>query len=224
MNIKGWHELFTKEEQKPYFRELMEFVDSEYNNGVCYPPKENIFRALELTPLKEVKAVILGQDPYHEPDQAHGLCFSVLPRQTKLPPSLKNIYKELAEEYGSCNRPNGFLEDWGKEGVLMLNTVMTVREHSANSHKGRGWEEFTDSVLKAVNSLDRPVVYMLWGGPAQKKADLIDNPLHLVLTAPHPSPLSAYRGFFGCGHFKKCNEYLVSNKIQPINWIGEKTP
>ena len=220
MSVKGWEKIFEEEGKKDYFKGLKEFVDSEYKQGICYPPYENIFRAFELTPLESVKAVILGQDPYHEPNQAHGLCFSVLPQQSKLPPSLKNIYKELAEEYGECDRKDGFLEDWARQGVLMLNTVMTVREHSANSHKGRGWELFTDSVLAAVNELDKPVVYMLWGAPAQKKAALVTNPKHLVLTAAHPSPLSAYRGFFGCGHFKKCNEFLSENSVPMIDWIG----
>lgn len=221
MSVKGWEKIFEEEGKKDYFKGLKEFVDSEYEQGICYPPYENIFRAFELTPLESVKAVILGQDPYHEPNQAHGLCFSVLPRQSKLPPSLKNIYKELLAEYGECDRKDGFLEDWAKQGVLMLNTVMTVREHSANSHKGRGWERFTDSVLAAVNELDKPVVYMLWGAPAQKKAAIVTNPKHLILTAAHPSPLSAYRGFFGCGHFKKCNEFLSENSVPMIDWTGK---
>ena len=220
MRIKGWEKFFAEEEQKPYFRELMDFVEREYSDGICYPPRESIFRAFELTPLDNIRAVILGQDPYHEPDQAHGLCFSVLPSQSKLPPSLKNIYKEIAEEYGSCDRPNGCLEDWARQGVLMLNTVMTVRQHAANSHKGRGWETFTDNVLREVNRLNSPVVYMLWGAPAQKKAELVDNPRHLVLRAAHPSPLSAYRGFFGCDHFRQCNSYLSSMGAESIEWTG----
>lgn len=220
MNINGWENFFKAEEQKDYFAPLMEFVDREYSDGTCYPPKENIFRAFELTKPNEIKVVILGQDPYHEPNQAHGLCFSVLPSQSKLPPSLKNIYKEITGEYGTLNRDNGFLEDWAKQGVLMLNTVMTVRQGAANSHKGRGWERFTDNVIRYVNKLEQPVVYLLWGAPSQKKEVLLDNPKHLVLKSAHPSPLSAYRGFFGCGHFKVCNEFLEQKGVKPINWTG----
>lgn len=215
-----WEEFFKAEQQKDYFKPLMEFVDREYAEGICYPQKENIFRAFELTKPEQVKAVILGQDPYHEPNQAHGLCFSVLPGQTKLPPSLKNIYREITEEYGSLNRENGFLEDWAKQGVLMLNTVMTVRKGSANSHKGRGWEVFTDNVVSYINRLNQPVVYLLWGSPSQKKESLLDNPNHIILKAAHPSPLSAYRGFFGCGHFKACNEFLEEKGVKPVNWAN----
>jgi uracil-DNA glycosylase len=218
MNISGWEAFFATEKEKPYFEPLMKFVEDEYASGVCYPPKENIFRAFELVKPSDVKVVILGQDPYHEPNQAHGLCFSVLPSQPKLPPSLKNIYKEIAEEYGECKRENGFLEDWTKQGVLMLNTVMTVREGSANSHKGQGWETFTDNTISYIDSLNQPVVYLLWGSPAQKKESLLTSTNNLVLKAAHPSPLSAYRGFFGCGHFKKCNEFLQENGLQPIHW------
>ncbi len=163
----------------------------------------------------------MGQDPYHEPELAHGLCFSVLPSQTKLPPSLKNIYKEILEEYGELNRSNGYLEDWAKQGVLMLNTVMTVRQGCANSHKGKGWEIFTDNVISYINSLNQPVAYMLWGTPSQKKQALLNNPRQLVLKSAHPSPLSTYRGFFGCGHFKACNEFLEKNGVTPICWIGK---
>jgi uracil-DNA glycosylase len=218
MNISGWEAFFAAEKNKPYFEPLMKFVDEEYASGVCYPPKENIFRAFELVKPSDVKVVILGQDPYHQPNQAHGLCFSVLPSQPKLPPSLKNIYKEIADEYGECSRENGFLEDWAKQGVLMLNTVMTVSEGSANSHKGQGWETFTDNAISYIDSLNQPVVYLLWGSPAQKKESLLTGTNNLVLKAAHPSPLSAYRGFFGCGHFKKCNEFLKANGLQPINW------
>lgn len=220
MNINGWEDFFNAEQQKDYFKPLMEFVDREYSEGICYPPKESIFRAFELTKPQDIRAVILGQDPYHEPNQAHGLCFSVLPSQPKLPHSLKNIYKEITEEYGSLNRENGFLEDWARQGVLMLNTVMTVSQGSANSHKGRGWEKFTDNAISYINSLNQPVVYLLWGGPSQKKESLLNNPDHLVLKAVHPSPLSAYRGFFGCGHFKACNEFLKKNGVEPVNWAN----
>jgi uracil-DNA glycosylase len=218
INNSEWKPFFTAEEQKPYFAPLMQFVEAEYSSGVCYPPKDNIFSAFELLSPKDIKVVILGQDPYHQPNQAHGLCFSVLPSQPKLPPSLKNIYKELTEEYGTLNRQNGFLEDWARQGVLMLNTVMTVREGEANSHKDKGWESFTDNVLAYVNTLEQPVVYLLWGAPAQKKARLVTNPKQLVLTAAHPSPLSAYRGFFGCGHFKACNDFLSKNGVKEIEW------
>lgn len=220
MNITGWEDFFAEEEKKDYFAPLMSFVEKEYSEGVCYPPKENIFRAFELTKPSEIKAVILGQDPYHEPKQAHGLCFSVLPSQPKLPPSLKNIYKELTEEYGCCNRENGFLEDWAQQGVLMLNTVMTVRQGAANSHKGNGWETFTDNAISYINTLNQPIVYLLWGAPSQKKEQLLDNTNHLVLKSAHPSPLSAYRGFFGCGHFKACNEFLTQKGVSSIDWIG----
>lgn len=220
VNNADWKPFFTVEAQKPYFTPLMRFVEEEYRAGVCYPPKDNIFSAFELLSPEDIKVVILGQDPYHQPNQAHGLCFSVLPSQPKLPPSLKNIYKELTEEYGTLNRQNGFLEDWARQGVLMLNTVMTVREGAANSHKAKGWETFTDNALAFVNTLGQPVVYLLWGAPAQKKESLVTNPKHLVLKAAHPSPLSAYRGFFGCGHFKRCNEFLMDNGVEMINWIG----
>lgn len=215
----GWEGFFKAEEQKDYFKALMAFVEEEYSAGVCYPPKESIFSAFELTSPQNIKAVILGQDPYHEPGQAHGLCFSVPTEQKKLPPSLKNIFKEIAEEYGRENRQDGFLEDWARQGVLLLNTVMTVRQGSANSHKGRGWEIFTDNTVKYINTLPQSIVFMLWGAPSQKKEALLDNPCHLVLKAAHPSPLSAYRGFFGCGHFKKCNEFLEKKGIEPVNWM-----
>lgn len=221
MSIENWKELFKQEEKKEYYGRLMAFVEEEYKRGECYPPRENIFRAFELTSPESIKAVILGQDPYHEPDQAHGLCFSVLPSQPKLPPSLKNIYKEIKAEYGVLNRENGFLEDIAKQGVLMLNTVLTVRKGEANSHKKQGWEEFTDNVIRYVNAIDRPVVYFLWGKPAGEKKKLLDNPRHLVLETSHPSPLSVRRGFDGCGHFKLCNEFLEKNGEKPINWVAD---
>ncbi len=220
MIISGWEDFFKAEREKDYFKPLMAFVDREYKEGICYPPKDNIFRAFELTKPCDIKAVILGQDPYHEPNQAHGLCFSVLPEQHKLPPSLKNIYKEIEAEFGTLNRQNGFLEDLAREGVLMLNTVMTVRKGSANSHKGMGWERFTDNAVSYVNALNQPIVFMLWGTPSQKKESLLNNKAHLVLKSAHPSPLSAYRGFFGCNHFKLCNEFLEEKGISPISWAG----
>ncbi|MGN1023881.1 MAG: uracil-DNA glycosylase [Lachnospiraceae bacterium] len=213
-----WLPAVEGEFRKPYYRKLFEFVREEYQNHVVYPPSEDIFAALDLTPLHKVKVVILGQDPYHEPHEAHGLCFSVLPDTKKIPPSLINIYKELHDDVG-CRMPdNGYLKCWADQGVLMLNTVLTVRAHEANSHKGKGWEQFTDAILEAVNRQDRPIVFMLWGSQAQSKEVMLDNPKHLILKAPHPSPLSASRGFFGCRHFSKCNAFLEAHGETPINW------
>ena len=184
---------------------------------MIYPPADDIFNALHLTPLSKVKVLILGQDPYHNEGQAHGLCFSVKP-EVDIPPSLENIYKELKDDLG-CKIPNnGYLVKWAEQGVLMLNTVLTVRAHQANSHQGRGWEQFTDAIINAVNAQDRPIVYMLWGRPAQSKIPMLTNPKHLILKAPHPSPLSAYRGFFGCKHFSQANAFLEKNGIEPIDW------
>ena len=166
--------------------------------------------------------LILGQDPYHEPGQAHGLCFSVNPG-IEIPPSLVNIYKELHDDLGCYIPDNGYLVKWADQGVMLLNTVLTVRMHQANSHRGRGWEEFTDATIAALNRQDRPIVFMLWGSPAQKKAAMLDNPKHLVLRAPHPSPLSAYRGFFGCRHFSKANEFLAANGLEPVDWQIENS-
>jgi uracil-DNA glycosylase len=212
-----WLPALEPEFQKPYYRKLYNFVRQEYHQHVIYPPAEDIFNAFHFTPLSEVKVLILGQDPYHGEHQAHGLCFSVEPGQ-EIPPSLENIYKELQEELGCYIPDNGYLKKWADQGVLMLNTVLTVRAHQANSHQGMGWEQFTDAVIAAVNAQDRPVVYLLWGRPAQSKAPMLTNPKHLVLTAPHPSPLSAYRGFFGCGHFRKTNEFLAEHGLAPIDW------
>ena len=169
------------------------------------------------TPLSQVKVVILGQDPYHEEHQAQGMCFSVEQHQ-EIPPSLVNIYKELQDDLGCYIPNNGYLKKWADQGVLLLNTVLTVRAHQANSHQGKGWEMFTDAVIQAVNEQDRPIVYLLWGRPAQTKIPMLTNPKHLVLTAPHPSPLSAYRGFFGCKHFSQTNEFLQSHGMEPIDW------
>lgn len=212
-----WLEVLNGEFRKPYYAQLYKFVKSEYERCVVYPPSDDIFCALHYTPLNKVKAVILGQDPYHEVNQAHGLCFSVLPGNTP-PPSLVNIYKELHSDTGFRIPNNGYLRKWAEEGVLMLNTVLTVREHQANSHKGKGWEIFTDAIIRAVNDLDRPVVFMLWGRPAQKKMAMLNNPKHLILTAAHPSPLSAYNGFFGCRHFSRCNEFLTEQGQTAIDW------
>ena len=216
--MKSWNELIGRESQKPYYAEgLTPFVEQEYVSGEVYPEKRNIFRAFELTPLQNVKAVILGQDPYHEPGQAHGLAFSV-PDGIAIPPSLRNIYEEIRTEYGYEPPTSGNLESWAKQGVLLLNTILTVRAHEANSHAGHGWEKFTDSVLKELSHQKHPIVFMLWGGNAQKKASLIDNPAHLVLKTSHPSLLSVYRGFRGCGHFRMCNAFLSANGLTPIDW------
>ena len=187
-----------------------------------YPPAEDIFNALHYTPLSKVNVLVLGQDPYHNENQAHGLSFSVLPSQPEIPPSLQNIYKELHDDLG-CDIPNhGYLKKWADQGVLMLNTVLTVRAHQPNSHQKHGWEEFTDAIIRAFNKQDRPIVYLLWGKPAQTKIKMLDNPKHLILTAPHPSPLSAYRGFFGCRHFSQTYDFLEKNGITPIDWQIEE--
>lgn len=213
-----WLDAISGEFHKPYYRDLFNFVKDEYSKAVIYPPADDIFNAFHFTPLSKVKVLLLGQDPYHNVNQAHGLSFSVLPDQKEIPPSLQNIYKELHDDLGCYIPNNGYLKHWADQGVLLLNTVLTVRAHQANSHQGRGWERFTDAVIQAVNAQDRPIVYLLWGAPAGKKAAMLTNPKHLVLKAPHPSPLSAYRGFFGCRHFSKCNEFLNANGVEPIDW------
>lgn len=213
-----WLDCIQDEFKKPYYKELYQFVKKEYNTHVIYPPADDIFNAFHFTPLSKVKVLILGQDPYHGEHQAHGLCFSVLPDQPELPPSLQNIYKELQEDLGCYIPNNGYLKKWADQGVLMLNTVLTVRAHQAGSHQGKGWEQFTDAIIQAVNAQDRPIVYLLWGKPAQSKIPMLTNPKHLILKAPHPSPLSAYRGFFGCRHFSQTNEFLQKNGIDPIDW------
>ena len=213
-----WLPAIQGEFRKPYYKELFQFVKEEYNRTVIYPPSEDIFNALHLTPLHEVKVLILGQDPYHNDNQAHGLSFSVPLSQKEIPPSLQNIYQELHDDLG-CEIPdNGYLEKWAKQGVLLLNTVLTVRAHQANSHKGHGWEQFTDAIIQAVNAQERPIVYLLWGKPAQSKIPMLTNPKHLILQAPHPSPLSAYRGFFGCNDFCRANAFLEANGESPIDW------
>lgn len=212
-----WLPALKTEFGKNYYRELFEFVKQEYNTTQVYPPSEDIFNAFHLTPLGEVKVVIIGQDPYHEPGQAHGLCFSVKPC-VDIPPSLVNIYKELQDDCGCYIPNNGYLVKWAKQGVLMLNTVLTVRAHKANSHQGRGWEEFTNAAIKALNTQDRPIVFILWGKPAQMKKSMLNNPNHLILEAPHPSPLSAYRGFFGSKPFSRTNAFLKEKGVEPIDW------
>ncbi len=213
-----WLTAISGEFKKDYYRQLYEFVKDEYSSTVVYPPADDIFNAFHFTPLSKVKVLILGQDPYHNVNQAHGLSFSVPPSQKEIPPSLQNIYKELQSDCGCYIPDNGYLKKWADQGVLLLNTVLTVRAHQANSHQGMGWEKFTDAVIQAVNAQDRPIVYMLWGNPAQRKIPMLTNPKHLILTAPHPSPLSAYRGFFGCQHFSKANEFLKANGLEPIDW------
>lgn len=213
-----WLDCLQGEFKKPYYRDLYQFVRQEYNTHVIYPPADDIFNAFHFTPLSKVKVLILGQDPYHGEHQAHGLCFSVLPDQPELPPSLQNIYKELQDDLGCYIPNNGYLKKWADQGVLLLNTVLTVRAHQAGSHQGKGWEQFTDAIIHAVNAQERPIVYLLWGKPAQSKIPMLTNPKHLILTAPHPSPLSAYRGFFGCRHFSKTNEFLMKNGTEPIDW------
>ena len=213
----SWAEALRPEFGKPYYRTLFETVGKEYRTSVVYPPADEIFNAFHFTPPEKVKAVILGQDPYHEPGQAEGLCFSVKPG-VAVPPSLANIYQELHEDLG-CEIPrHGSLVKWAEQGVLLLNTVLTVRAHQANSHRDIGWEQFTDAAIRVLTERDQPIVFILWGRPAQRKAPMITNPKHLVLQAPHPSPLSAYRGFFGSRPFSKTNAFLVENGAEPIDW------
>lgn len=212
-----WDELLRGEFDKPYYLALRSFLKSEYKGFTIYPDMYDIFNALKLTPYSEVKAVILGQDPYHEPKQAHGLAFSVQDG-VEPPPSLKNIYKELNTDLGLPIPTTGDLTCWAKQGVLLLNTSLTVRRGQANSHRGRGWEIFTDRVISLLNEREKPLVFILWGANARAKTSLITNPRHLILTSAHPSPLSAYNGFFGCRHFSKCNQFLRENGISEIDW------
>lgn len=212
-----WLTEMEPEFRKPYYAKLFQFVKDEYNSAQIFPPADDIFNAFHLTPLSQVKVVILGQDPYHNVGQAHGLCFSVRP-EVDIPPSLVNIYKELHDDLG-CRIPNnGYLVKWAEQGVLMLNTVLTVRAHMANSHRGKGWEEFTDAAIAALNKQDRPIVFILWGRPAQTKERMLNNPNHLILKAPHPSPLSAYNGFFGSKPFSQTNRFLEEHGVSPIDW------
>ena len=212
-----WDDILADEWQKPYYLELRKFLKQEYSTQTVYPNMEDIFNALKLTSFKDTKVVILGQDPYHGFGQAHGLCFSVK-KGVVPPPSLKNIYKELKNDIGFEIPNHGELTSWAKQGVLLLNNVLTVREGLPNSHKGKGWEIFTDRVIGELNKKETPVVFLLWGANAQKKAEIITNPKHYKLMTVHPSPLSASRGFFGCRHFSKTNEILQKNRINPINW------
>lgn len=212
-----WKQVLEPEFRKPYYRELYTRIKQEYTEHQVFPPSEDIFTAFHLTPLSQVKVVILGQDPYHNDDQAHGLCFSVR-KGIKVPPSLVNIYKELESDLGCRIPDHGYLVKWAQQGVLMLNTVLTVRAHEAFSHRGIGWEQFTDAAIRALNEQDRPIVFILWGRPAQQKKSMLTNPNHLILEAPHPSPLSASRGFFGSRPFSQTNAFLESKGLEPIDW------
>ena len=217
MITNDWLAPLNEEFKKPYYRKLYQQVKEEYQTRQIFPHPDDLFNAFELTPLSKVKVVILGQDPYHNVGQAHGLCFSVKP-DVDIPPSLVNIYQELHDDLG-CDIPNnGYLVKWAEQGVLLLNTVLTVRAHAANSHRGIGWEEFTDAAIRTLNEQDRPIVFILWGRPAQNKKVMLNNPNHYILEAPHPSPLSAYRGFFGSRPFSKTNEYLEKHGLTPVDW------
>ena len=213
---ESWKDFLNTEFDKPYFKELSDFLHSEYEKKTIFPRKELVFRAF-MTDLNDVKVVILGQDPYHTPGAAEGLAFSV-PNSQPIPPSLINIYKEIDDDIGHHNNPTGHLKNWQDQGVLLLNTVLTVEAHKAGSHRGKGWEIFTTEVIKYLNENREHLVFLLWGRDARNKKALIDTSKHLVLEAPHPSPLSAYSGFFGCKHFSKCNEYLIKNNQKPIDW------
>lgn len=219
MKIIGndWDDVLNEEFDKPYYQKLRAFLDEEYNSKTIYPLAKNIYTALRLTSYKDTRVVILGQDPYHEPNQAHGLAFSVN-KGVAIPPSLINIYKELHDDLG-CDIPDhGFLTKWAKQGVLLLNTVLTVQAHKANSHKGKGWEEITDTIIKKLNEKDDPVVFILWGANARSKKQFINNPKHLIIESVHPSPLSAYNGFFGSKPFSRTNEFLRNNNLKEIDW------
>lgn len=220
MNVRieeSWRTRLQPEFDKPYFERLTDFVRKEYAAGKVYPPAKLIFNAFDSCPFNKVKVVIIGQDPYHEPGQAHGLCFSVN-SGVPFPPSLKNIFKEISDDLSIPEPTDGNLERWASQGVLLLNATLTVRAHQAGSHQGKGWEEFTDSVIHALNDEREHLVFMLWGAYAQRKGEFIDRNRHLVLTSPHPSPLSAHRGFFGNKHFSRANEYLVQHGESPIKW------
>ena len=213
----SWDKVLGNEFEKPYFLELCEFLKKEYAERTIYPPKQRVFSALKTTEFDDVKVVILGQDPYHEPNQAHGLAFSVN-KGVDIPPSLVNIYQELHDDLG-CNIPDhGFLVSWARQGVLLLNSVLTVQAHRANSHRGKGWEQLTDTIIKKLNDKEEPVVFILWGANARSKKQFIDNPRHLIIESVHPSPLSAYNGFFGSRPFSRTNDFLVKNGMTPIDW------
>lgn len=212
-----WKDFIDKERDKEYYSKLKELVDQEYNHYLCHPDYKKIYHAFSATPLNKVKVVILGQDPYHEVNQAHGLAFSVL--CSKIPPSLVNIYKEMETDLGVEVRQDGNLDYLAKQGVLLLNTILTVRDGKALAHQGFGWEIFTDNVIRFLNTLNQPIVFILWGSNAISKKSLLNNPNHLILTSPHPSPLSAYRGFFGSRPFSKTNDFLMKHNLEPICWV-----
>lgn len=214
---ESFREVLEQEKTKPYFIELTKFIDEEYKTKEVFPPRESVMNSMKYTPLKHVRVVIVGQDPYHGVGEAHGLSFSVNPG-IKIPPSLMNIFKELNKEMGLYIPNNGYLMKWAKQGVLLLNSVLTVVKDSPGSHRGKGWEIFTDEVIKAVNDKDTPVVFLLWGNYAKEKKALITNPIHLVLESSHPSPFSVRYGFDGCNHFVKANDFLEKNNIPKIDW------
>ena len=214
---ESWREVLQPEFDKPYFEVLTSFVRQAYQTKQCFPPAKLIFNAFDSCPFDKVRVVIIGQDPYHDVGQAQGLCFSV-PDGIAVPPSLQNIYKELESDLGITSPKSGNLQHWAEQGVLLLNATLTVEAHHPGSHQNKGWEELTDAAIAALNARREHLVFMLWGAYAKRKGQMIDTKKHLVLTAPHPSPLSAYQGFFGCKHFSKANEYLVRNGMQPINW------
>lgn len=213
----NWTEFNNTEKAKPYYNNLYDFVSEEYKTNTCYPPFEKILNALSLTPFEKVKCVILGQDPYHGPGQAMGLSFSVN-KNIPIPRSLQNIYAEIKSEFGYDIPSHGDLTQWAEQGVLLLNSVLTVRAHAAASHSNHGWEQYTDAILSELNKKETPIVFMLWGNFARSKKSLITNPQHLILETTHPSPFSADKGFLGCGHFKTCNEFLTKNNMTPIDW------
>ena len=212
-----WDEVLGSEFEKEYYKRLMKFLEEERQDNTIYPPEEDVFNALKFSPYNNTKVVILGQDPYHEPGQAHGLCFSVN-KGVKIPPSLVNIYKEMQNDMGIIQPNHGYLADWAYHGVLLLNTVLTVRRGEANSHKGKGWEKFTDRIVELLNQREKPMVFILWGANAKSKQSLITNKDHMILSGAHPSPLSAFNGFFGGGYFSKANRFLELTGQEPIDW------
>ncbi len=215
--MSRFKEIIEEESKKEYYKKLHEFVNNEYNTKTIFPPKNKIYFALENTPYEYIKVVIIGQDPYHGEGEAHGMCFSVNPG-IKIPPSLQNIYKELNRDLGCSIPNNGYLLKWARQGVLLLNSVLTVQKDTPASHQGKGWEIFTDRIIEEINKKDTPVVFLLWGNFAKQKQKLITNPKHLILTSSHPSPFSVKYGFDGCSHFSKTNNFLVKNNISPIDW------
>ena len=212
-----WDEVLGSEFEKEYYKRLMKFLEEERQDNTIYPPEEDVFNALKFSPYNNTEVVILGQDPYHEPGQAHGLCFSVN-KGVKIPPSLVNIYKEMQNDMGIIQPNHGYLADWAYQGVLLLNTVLTVRRGEANSHKGKGWEKFTDRIVELLNQREKPMVFILWGANAKSKQSLITNKDHMILSGAHPSPLSAFNGFFGGGYFSKANRFLKLTGQEPIDW------